>query len=297
MDFYTPLFSKVVDSSLWDEPDFVVKVFLTMLAKKDRDQVVRGTAYNIAQWSKKSEAEVLKALVVLAAPDTKRLEPQPHGGRRIERAPDGWLILNGLFYQDLMGTINRRANKAKYERDRRLRIKIAGDTGAVSGKYLEAEGRFVEAHGAGDTAKADAIAAERLPAAPFSEIETVEQCIARTMNAGIPEEFTRYVHADWSSRAGKDAGGVIVSFLPYVTKRWAREQVEWKAGHHKGNGKTGAEPQSRISQEKELDRIVAELKNFAPNLSDYAASSPKRRRMEELRSRRKELQKILGVVA
>src|ERR1039458_8760850 len=200
MDFYTPLFSKVVDSSLWDEPDFVVKVFLTMIAKKDRDQVVRGTAYNIARWSKKSEPEVLKALKILAEPDTKRLEPQPHEGRRIERAPGGWLILNGLFYQDLMGTINRRANKAKYERDRRLRIKIAGDTGAVSGRYLEAEGRFVEAHGAGDTAKADAIAAERLPAAPFSEIETVEQCIARTMNAGIPEEFIRYVHADWSSR-------------------------------------------------------------------------------------------------
>jgi hypothetical protein len=123
MDFYTPIFSKIVDSSLWSEPDYVVKVFLTMLAKKDRDQIVRGSAYNIAQWAKKTEAEVLDALKILAAPDTRRLEPQPHEGRRIEHVPEGWLLLNGLYYQDLMQAVNRRAYKAEKEKERRERKK------------------------------------------------------------------------------------------------------------------------------------------------------------------------------
>ncbi len=153
MDFYTPLFSKVVDSSLWDEPDYVIKVFLTMIAKKDRDQVCRGTAYNIAQWSRKTEKEVLAAFKILAAPDTRRLEPQPHDGRRIERVEDGWLILNGKFYQDLMGTINRRAQKATYEKRRRERLsgKVpASHDKPASAAFKAAESREVVKYANGE---------------------------------------------------------------------------------------------------------------------------------------------------
>lgn len=123
MTGYTPIFSKIVDSSLWCEPDFVVKVFITMLAKKDRDNVVRGSAFNISQWSKKTEKEVLEALKLLANPDTRRLEPQPFEGRRIEKVEDGWLILNGGYYQGLMVSINRRAYKSAHEANRREAIK------------------------------------------------------------------------------------------------------------------------------------------------------------------------------
>lgn len=162
MDFYTPLFSKIVDSSIWDEPDFVVKVYLTMLAKKDRDQIVRGTAYHISRWARKTEAETLEALKILASPDTKRLEPQPHQGRRIERVEDGWLILNGKYYQDLMASVNRRAYKANKEKERREREKkkIAGDDGKPVGEgYKGPERRFVKADADGDTETADKIAA------------------------------------------------------------------------------------------------------------------------------------------
>jgi hypothetical protein len=148
MDFYTPLFSKVVDSSLWDEPDYVIKVFLTMIAKKDRDQVCRGTAYNIAKWSRKTEQEVVNALKILSEPDTKRLEPQPYDGRRVERVDDGWLILNGKYYQDLMGTVNRRAKKAMYEKNRRERKKKFGGSTLLPGEMAtvaaESNGASVE---------------------------------------------------------------------------------------------------------------------------------------------------------
>lgn len=119
MDYYTPLFSKIVESSLWDEPDFVVKVFLTMLAVKDKDWVVRRNAYNLAFLSRKSEEEVIKALDVLESPDTRRKEAQEHEGRRIKKVDGGWLIINGPYYQKVMQDINGRLRNA--ERQKRYR--------------------------------------------------------------------------------------------------------------------------------------------------------------------------------
>jgi hypothetical protein len=70
-----------------------------------------------------------------------------------------------------------------------------------------------------------------------SEIPDFEGAFAMTVNAGILKDFCKYVFDDWSSRSGKDGGGNVVAWLPYVTKRWARESVEWRAGTHKGNKK------------------------------------------------------------
>jgi len=137
MSFYVPLMSKIVESSLWDEPDLVVKVFLTMLVKKDRDNVVRANAYNIARWARKTEAEVLEALAVLAAPDTKRLEPQLFDGRRIEKVEDGWKILNGEFYQKMMIQENTRTRVARAQAAFRERNREAmeSSTGNNSTKH------------------------------------------------------------------------------------------------------------------------------------------------------------------
>jgi hypothetical protein len=154
MNTWTPLFSKIVDSSVWAEPDNVVKVFLTMMALKDADQVVRYNAFAIAQRAHKTEGEVLDALKVLAAPDEKRIEPQPHEGRRIEKVEDGWLLLNGQYYEDLMRSINRRAYKAGKQREYRAKSKPSpGETA-----YVRAEQR-------GDLAECDRLAAPAAPAA------------------------------------------------------------------------------------------------------------------------------------
>lgn len=123
MNTWAPLFSRIVDSSLWLEPDYVVKVFLTMMAKKDADMVVRGSAFNISQWAKKSEQETLDALKILSSPDTKRIEPQPFEGRRIQRVEDGWLILNGKLYRDLMVAENERARKRRWAAQKRAQDK------------------------------------------------------------------------------------------------------------------------------------------------------------------------------
>lgn len=138
MNTFAPLFSTIVDSSLWCEPDHVVKVFLTMMAKKDADMVVRGSAFNIAQWAKKTEQETLDALKILSSPDTRRIEKQLFDGRRIERVEDGWLILNGKFYRELMVKENERARKRRWaaekraqEREEKKALKYADKHGSL----------------------------------------------------------------------------------------------------------------------------------------------------------------------
>ena len=111
MNRYSPIWSQIVDSSLWLLPDYVVKIFITMIAKKDMDDVVRGSAFNIAQWAKKTEKETIEALKILSSPDRERIEKQPYDGRRIEKVTDGWLVLNGAYYRSLMSKATRREYK------------------------------------------------------------------------------------------------------------------------------------------------------------------------------------------
>ncbi len=111
-------------SSLWDEPDWLVKIFVTMLALKDSDHIYRGNAYQLSRESRKSETEVLEALKILASPDTRRVEQQAFEGRRIKAVDDGWLVLNGELYRGMVSdemkkARNRRA-QAKFREKQRL---------------------------------------------------------------------------------------------------------------------------------------------------------------------------------
>lgn len=159
MNSWSPVFSKIIDSSIWLEPDHVRIVWITMLAKKDSDHVVRANAFMIASWSKKTEAEVLEALKVLSSPDKRRLEPQPFGGRRIERVDDGWLILNGQVYEEEMRKTSRRIYQARKQREYRERAKTPKRGKPGPGESLAMR---VDENGGDTGAIADEVNAERL---------------------------------------------------------------------------------------------------------------------------------------
>ena len=137
MRTWAPLWNGIVDSSVWDEEDMVVKVFLTMLALKDADHIVRMSPYQIGFRSRKTETEVLRALTVLSSPDTKRTEPQPFEGRRIKAVEEGWLILNGEKYRQMVSDEMRRArnrrSQAAYRQRQQAKL-LAGE-----GHYLKRE--------------------------------------------------------------------------------------------------------------------------------------------------------------
>jgi hypothetical protein len=135
MDNWAPLWSSIVDSSLWEEPDYVVKVFLTMLALKDSDHIYRGTAFRLSKRSNKPELEVLDALKILSMPDARRKEHQEFDGRRIKAVEDGWLILNGDKY--------RQKVRSEMTRMRNLRAQQAFRDRKKNGTPLPGEETFV----------------------------------------------------------------------------------------------------------------------------------------------------------
>lgn len=155
MNTWSPLWSFCVESSLWDEPDYVVKVFLTMMAVKDEDHIVRFSAYQLAHKARKTETEVLDALKILSSPDTRRLEKQEFNGRRIKAVEDGWLILNGSKYREMVSIEMKKARDRKAAKAYRERQKAIKN----SGKPLPGEIAAIRAMENGDSEAAEAIAA------------------------------------------------------------------------------------------------------------------------------------------
>ena len=140
MNRYSPIWDTLVDSSLWTEDYYVRVLFTTLLAKKDLDDVVRGSAFNIARWANMTEQEVIKGLKILSSPDKKRLEPQPNEGRRIKKVEDGWLVINGAVYRKKMQELNERARKAawaKRHRDLQKSEPMVGEAAAMNGRAVE----------------------------------------------------------------------------------------------------------------------------------------------------------------
>lgn len=136
MNTWTPLWSGIVDSSLWEESGDVVKVFMTILAVKDSDHVCRLDTYKIAKKCALDELKVLDILKVLASPDTRRKTNQLYEGRRIKAVEDGWLVLNGEFYRnkvsdEMRKARLRRSQAAFRERASKKKTPLSGEVEAI----------------------------------------------------------------------------------------------------------------------------------------------------------------------
>ena len=125
MSNWIPITGEIINSSLWDEEDWVIKIFFTMMAAKGAGDVWRGTAYALARASRKTEEDVLKAWKILSGPDRKRKEAQPHDGARIKKVKDdlgeGWLIINAELYRKRMSEELKRYRNRKAQRAWRAR--------------------------------------------------------------------------------------------------------------------------------------------------------------------------------
>jgi hypothetical protein len=143
---WTPLFSGIVMSSLWEEPLGVRVLFTTMLAIRDRDGFVRGSVGSLRRVANLTEGQVEEALKVLEAPDGKSANGE-HEGRRVLRVEGGWQLTGHGKYLDLMkgGEAVREANR---ERQRRHRKKAMMNTCRL-GMPLAGEKEYVDALEAG----------------------------------------------------------------------------------------------------------------------------------------------------
>jgi len=118
---YVKLFSQILDSSIWLESDQTRIVWITLLAAMDQDGFARfACEQNLAHRAHVEIEPCLAALDVLESPDPDSSDPE-FDGRRIERVPGGWLVLNAEKYRQLATVENRREKDR--ERQQRKREK------------------------------------------------------------------------------------------------------------------------------------------------------------------------------
>ena len=98
---YNKLFYSILDSSIWLEESPTRILFVTLLAAMDQDGFAHFAALqNLANRAVLSIEETEKAVTLLEAPDPNSADKE-FDGRRIERVPGGWMVLNARKYHDV----------------------------------------------------------------------------------------------------------------------------------------------------------------------------------------------------
>jgi hypothetical protein len=116
---YNKLFAKIVDSTVWLQPTPTRIVWVTFLAVMDEDGFVAlASIPNVARRAAVTLDEAAAAIASLEGPDPDSSDPA-HEGRRIERVPGGWMVLNAEKYGDIVTrTVARERTRERVRRHR-----------------------------------------------------------------------------------------------------------------------------------------------------------------------------------
>lgn len=110
---YNKLFAKILDSSIWLAPDPFRLVWITLLAAMDEDgNAMFACVDNLALRARVPLHEAESAVKAFESPDHKSGDPD-NEGRRIERIPGGWHVLNAHKYRAIVTRAVARENTRK----------------------------------------------------------------------------------------------------------------------------------------------------------------------------------------
>lgn len=171
---YSKLFSSLVNSSLWSEPDHIRLLFITLLSLADRDGIVYGSRSGLerAAMIDPDAAEEINPWDSLMAPDndSSDLMRNPENeGRRIEEIPGGFRLINYTYYKGIRDSEDRKAQNR--EAQRRFRNKIS------NGK------------------PASAPASRRKPIESKIEIKKEEDDVCSTLSKPVKDKFAEWMVA------------------------------------------------------------------------------------------------------
>ncbi|MCK9556309.1 hypothetical protein M0R36_10960 [bacterium] len=119
---YTKLFSSIIHSTIWREPDHVRIVWVTMLAMTDQYGVVECSVPGLADAARVNLQQCIEAIDRLSAPDPYSRCPD-YDGRRIEKVDGGFQILNYEYYRRKASEEEKREKNADKQRRWRERQK------------------------------------------------------------------------------------------------------------------------------------------------------------------------------
>jgi hypothetical protein len=104
---YVKIFSDIITSTIWQEPNDCRVLWITILALKDEFNICRATVPALAKLCNITNDECEKYLQLFQSPD-KYSRSQDNDGRRIEQIDGGWLVLNGEKYRNMLRGQERR---------------------------------------------------------------------------------------------------------------------------------------------------------------------------------------------
>lgn len=104
---WSPLWSSILDSSVWGESKDVKILWITLLAKKDADGVVASSLPGLARDAVLSIDECKVAMDRLMSPDPYSSTPDREG-RRVEKVDSGWRVINAAKYAEEVAIMRRR---------------------------------------------------------------------------------------------------------------------------------------------------------------------------------------------
>lgn len=118
MSGYTKLFSRILDSTIWQEDSNTRVLWITLLAMADRDGIVQCTVPGLASRAHITLADCEHALHKFQQPD-KYSWSQENEGRRIRQIDGGWELINYRKFREMMS--RQESNEKAAIRMRRMR--------------------------------------------------------------------------------------------------------------------------------------------------------------------------------
>lgn len=122
MSGYTKVFTTLLDSTVWQLSKEARILWITMLLKKDGQQMVRAAVPGLAHAARLTIQETEVALKELQKPD-RYSQSQEHDGRRVIARDGGWFVVNGAKYRDMLSAESRRAYKRQWQAEKRAKKK------------------------------------------------------------------------------------------------------------------------------------------------------------------------------
>lgn len=160
MKTWTPLYSSILNSTVWSESKEVRLLWITMLAMKDKDGFVESSLVGLAKQAGLTFDETKVAILVLESPDEKSTSMQEFEGRRVKQVEGGWMVLNHFKYRDEMSKMRQRVQQAEWQKKYREKKK-KGKT------YVRAEDRQKEKAFENGEVDRDGVPIEKDPDCPI----------------------------------------------------------------------------------------------------------------------------------
>ena len=256
---YNKLFTKILDSSIWMESATTRLVWLTFIASMDEEGFVQfASAANVAHRARVTIEESEAALKVLESPDVNSADPS-NEGRRVEKVPGGWMILNSKKYRDLV-------TRAVIQEQTRLRVQKHRESknGSIEPCNAECNAPVTPSEADTDTKTKEESFKSKKHFVPPS----IEMCRREAKQVGMPESEGDEFHKYYSSI------GWVRGKNQIPIKDWTPVMCSWRDLWKKkstaGPGESNAGPS--INSIAQADSVIQEASKQIQRIHDSGKS-------------------------